>query len=318
MGNKKFFFALLFLFAICFVMWTLINLAGKTLRNTNVSELQSFPIIEPYKCKETNELYGGIKTQICLKPLEVDRWISRKIDDWGSWEGSKVSVVLKAMSVYPTAVFLDIGCNIGMYTVMVAAAGRRVVAVDAMLVNLAYVHHSLMVGNTTQYVRLLHNAVSEKRETLFPVLGDLSNQGATRMVPEQIFKEKNMKAAGPPVNSTTLLDILNFINTDIVVIKMDVEGFECKVLHTYLINDHPPFYLPYINMEWMHIRTNKDSNCPDLLDMVDALYSASYQPYELPAGQSVPNTLKPIDRANIENIQRDILWAHKDAPALFW
>lgn len=89
----------------------------------------------------------------------MDAWISKKIDDWSSFEGTKVSVMLKAMSMYPSAVFLDIGSNIGMYTVMMAAAGRQVVAVDAMLVNLAYIHQSLMFGNTTQFVRLLNNPV---------------------------------------------------------------------------------------------------------------------------------------------------------------
>ena len=55
----------------------------------------------------------GTKAQICLKPLEVDTFISKMIDYWGSWEGGKVSLMLKAMSMYPSAVFLDIGSNIG-------------------------------------------------------------------------------------------------------------------------------------------------------------------------------------------------------------
>ena len=102
---------------------------------------------------------SGIKAQICLKPLTVDVGISGIIDALSSWEGTPVSVMLKAMSMYPSAVFLDIGSNIGMYTVMMAAAGRHVVAVDAMLVNLAYIHHSLTLGNTTKFVRLLNNPV---------------------------------------------------------------------------------------------------------------------------------------------------------------
>ena len=102
---------------------------------------------------------SGIKAKICLKPLKVDAVMSKKVDEWGSFEGTKVSVMLKAMSMYPSAVFLDIGSNIGIYTVMMAAARRHVVAVDAMLDNLAYIHHSLTLGNTTQFVRLLNNPV---------------------------------------------------------------------------------------------------------------------------------------------------------------
>ena len=102
---------------------------------------------------------SGIKAQLCLKPLKVDTVMSKKVDEWGSFEGTKVSVMLKAMSMYPSAVFLDIGSNIGIYTVLMAAARRHVVAVDVMLHNLAYIHHSLTLGNTTQFVRLLNNPV---------------------------------------------------------------------------------------------------------------------------------------------------------------
>ena len=96
----------------------------------------NFPHVQVYKCRETRELYGGsiyihhnlfqpniililgTKAQICLKPLLTDMFISRMIDYWGSFEGGKVSVMLKAMSMYPSAVFLDIGCNIGKYNII--------------------------------------------------------------------------------------------------------------------------------------------------------------------------------------------------------
>ena len=44
--------------------------------------------------------------------------MSKKLDDWSSFEGTKVSVMLKAMSMFPSAVFLDIGSNIGKYLVI--------------------------------------------------------------------------------------------------------------------------------------------------------------------------------------------------------
>ena len=105
--------------------------------------------------------------------------------------------------------------------------------------------------------------------------------------------------------------------------KMDVEGYECKVLHHYLAHDHPPYYLPYISMEWRNIRDNLGSSCPDIQGLVDALYSNSYTPYRLHGNgvedQGVPDTLEMIERDKIM-VQKihDVLWAHMDAPALFW
>ena len=77
----------------------------------------------------------------------------------GSYEAGEVSVLLKAMTKYPTAVFLDIGCNIGTYTVVMAAAGREVVGVDAMVDNLAYINTSLNISNTSQLVKLINRPV---------------------------------------------------------------------------------------------------------------------------------------------------------------
>ena len=101
----------------------------------------------------------GVKTKVCLKPLKIDAFVSRKIDLWGSFEGKDISVLLKGMYMYPEAVFLDIGSNIGIFSAVMAAAGRNVVAVDAMLTNLAYLFNTLSTCNTTNHVRLLHNPV---------------------------------------------------------------------------------------------------------------------------------------------------------------
>ena len=96
---------------------------------------------------------------MCIKPIRIDNAISKRIDNTGAHEGRAVSTMLKAMSLYPEAVFLDCGSNIGMYSVVMASAKREVVAVDAMLENLAYIHHSLMLTGNRHYARLLNNPV---------------------------------------------------------------------------------------------------------------------------------------------------------------
>ena len=116
----------------------------------------------------------GLKPQMCIKPLEVDVFVSRPIKTSGSWEYSIVNNVVKAMRKFETATFLgelavskclfitfylDIGSNIGMYSVVVAAIKRQVVAVDADPVNLAYVRKSLDLSNNTQNVKIIYNSV---------------------------------------------------------------------------------------------------------------------------------------------------------------
>ena len=53
-----------------------------------------------------------------------------------------------------------------MYSVVVAAMHRAVVAVDADPVNLAYVRKSLELGSTSKFVRIVYNSVRSAAVTL--------------------------------------------------------------------------------------------------------------------------------------------------------
>ena len=78
---------------------------------------------------------------------------------WGRGAGSIETKTISASKLKLKLTEAELGNNTGMYTTVMAAAGCQVVAVDAMLANLAYIHHSLIMGNTTQYVRLLNYPV---------------------------------------------------------------------------------------------------------------------------------------------------------------
>ena len=69
---------------------------------------------------------------------------------------------MEAMTLHPEAVFLDLGSNIGAFTLPVASMGRRVVAVDLMRDNLAYIKTSLAHVGLERYVALVNNAVRLK------------------------------------------------------------------------------------------------------------------------------------------------------------
>ena len=116
--------------------------------------------------------------KICIKPLSIDRIVSQHIRKFGAWEPKLVNSVLKMVQRFPEATFLgwsnklldlnflsfhpnlsDIGSNIGMFSLAVAALNRSVVAVDADPVNLAYIRQSLSLGSHSHHVRTINNAV---------------------------------------------------------------------------------------------------------------------------------------------------------------
>ena len=98
----------------------------------------------------------GLQTTICIKPSD---YVSGEINAGGAWEKDIVNNVIRGMEAYPSAVFLDLGSNIGMYTVVIAAMMRKVIAVDADPKNLAYIRESLAIEKTTKYVELIYNAI---------------------------------------------------------------------------------------------------------------------------------------------------------------
>ena len=95
----------------------------------------------------------------CVKPPEEDAYVSAKLAMGKGWEPDLVTMVMESMTLHPEAVFLDLGSNIGAYTLPVASMRRRVVAVDMMRDNLAYIKTSLNQSGLQGYVELVNNAV---------------------------------------------------------------------------------------------------------------------------------------------------------------
>ena len=139
----------------------------------------------------------SVSSKLCLK--SNDLVISKSIEQTGTWEEDQVTNVMKAMEIYGDAVFIgrrylawhgdyhqyvtmcpDGGCNIGVFTVMVAAMRRRVVAVDILQENIDFVKTSLSLMDSLGLVEFVLNAISDQHETLYPVLELEGNGGSSK------------------------------------------------------------------------------------------------------------------------------------------
>jgi 2-polyprenyl-3-methyl-5-hydroxy-6-metoxy-1,4-benzoquinol methylase len=119
---------------------------------------EDFARVTPHLCRDTRPLFHGVVAKICIRsPTEM---ISGEIAKTGSWDNELVLLVMKAMFAYPEATLLDLGSNIGMFTVAVAAMGRKVKAVDAGFENHAYTRTSLQLTSNLHHVDLIVPLVS--------------------------------------------------------------------------------------------------------------------------------------------------------------
>jgi len=114
------------------------------------------PKIAPLGCFKSKRIFE-VEAVICVK--KGDMFVSDAIVKQGAWEEEIVHNAMKAVSLYKDAVFVDAGCNIGMYSIMVASMGRNVVAVDAMADNLAYIRASLELVQNADRAVLVHSPI---------------------------------------------------------------------------------------------------------------------------------------------------------------
>ncbi|MEU0528045.1 FkbM family methyltransferase [Streptomyces niveus] len=158
--------------------------------------------------------------------IDTQDLIQRYLYMFGLWEPHMTRWLGTRLS--PGDTFIDIGANIGYYSVLasglVGGAGR-VVAVEAS----PDFHERLLEQvrlNRRDNVRAVNRAVSDERRTLTFVLASSSNMGANSIVPYDGPAESSFEVEAFPLGE--LLDPVEISTAR--VIKIDVEGAEGSVV----------------------------------------------------------------------------------------
>lgn len=84
------------------------------------------------------------KFTICIFPSVEDRYVSASIRSNGNWELHITNLIKKSLNAHPHAIFLDIGANIGYFSLLAAAMNRKVVAVEANPTAIRLFHASVL------------------------------------------------------------------------------------------------------------------------------------------------------------------------------
>ena len=72
-------------------------------------------------------------------------------------------------------------------------------------------------------------------------------------------------------------DILDSIASREIILKIDVEGYECKALQPEILQNKVGKFLPFIFMEWGQLPHNQ-LTCPQFQDWVKNFYEGGYVP----------------------------------------
>ena len=198
-------------------------------------------LLDPYSYKDDPKMdctelpSANQKEKICSYDPNSDDYISKVLHkDNGLWESDIVHAVKHVLEERADYGFIDVGANIGVYTITVASMKRRLVAVEPYPPNLERLAQSLRRSpHLLPYVTVVTNAVSNKYETVqflsrdrHPGATQIQSVGATRA------SKTHHLVSDMSVRTVLTDDLLHLIPFKQAVMKIDIEGAEANAIES--------------------------------------------------------------------------------------
>ncbi|KAK2188193.1 hypothetical protein NP493_140g00010 [Ridgeia piscesae] len=244
----------------------------RPVKHCNIVNLTA-PVDEEFNCVRTST---KPPTTVCLYDVFRDVYISHDLQETGVWEPLVTRDFLDVLARDPSAGVIDVGANIGFYSMLAASGGRDVVAVEP------YRNSAVTLEDVTARVVIVENAVSDVR-TAATVRRAGDNQGDTRI---RHGAEPCMGSCSPVVRTVLLDDLLEACRFDRAIMKVDIQGYEHRAFaHAGALFDD--IRMTYVFMEWVlmgrhYVAANHTSVDKTLVEnMLKFLFERNYRPYTL-------------------------------------
>jgi FkbM family methyltransferase len=224
-----------------------------------------------------------IKRPVCLKLPDFRMYV--RLDDWAV--GARIAIKrsyephvtrLLRRLLKPGAIFIDIGANIGYYTLLAAAhvgSGGKVIAFEPSSDNCRILRMSLQANHYTN-VTLYPYAVADVEELVGFGMDDSNGR----------ISLDDPASAAYQVRAVTLDTFLKD-EPQIDIIKMDIEGAEGRALYGMrnIIRRHRPIMVTEFSPRGLSIASNISSE-----EYLNQLRDLGYQITAIPHGGSLSAT----------------------------
>ncbi len=117
--------------------------------------------------------------------------------------------------------FIDIGSNVGVYSILAASTGARVIAIEPVPESFEILKKNIFLNDFQNLIKPINIAVNNKKEALY----FSSDKGALN----HVLKDKDKYNNSIKINSMDLDEILDGTNPKFI--KIDVEGFETNIIN---------------------------------------------------------------------------------------
>ena len=176
---------------------------------------------------------------ICVYEPQMDKYISASLlSREAVWEPYITHMFQRALHNYPNAVVIDLGANIGYYTLLSAMMGHRVAAIEPAYENVVRLHKGAVLNKCQHLVTLLHNAVSRKHMNV-TLTKNKDNQGGvwiqTFVSAEQ--RERVIRLNEHAVIQTIFLDeVISVVHSTQAIVKIDIGEYTQPTRISTLLN----------------------------------------------------------------------------------
>ncbi|CAF1224306.1 unnamed protein product, partial [Didymodactylos carnosus] len=245
-----------------------------------------------FQCPFTKYKESDISdVQICIYNPEHDEHISGQLNDYGKWEPVVVRSFLRLLRAIPNTHLIDVGANIGLYTLLATQLNRHVLSIEPLHDSLIRLHKSIQLNNVENFVTVIANAIGTKHEKLQLNIVDKNIGGSylsildkmkppVKIIPDIVITPKVLA----DVDTIVLDDLIDIYPSYFkrAILKLDIEGFEAYAFQnaTILFNKTE---IPAVYMEFGKLIELKSSNemMAAIKYMIHFLKIRNYEPYEV-------------------------------------
>jgi len=173
----------------------------------------------------------SIKDKGALLLPTNDLSVSASLMNHCEWEVHETDLVIDMLSRKPNQNWIELGANVGYYTIMIGNImrnnGGKLYAFEASPKLYNTVHDSILLNNLQSIVALYNNAVWNTDGEKIALKEFDKQMGGSHVVQDESIRA-DVKSIY--VNTVTLDTVLTD-HYSIDVLKMDIEGAECAVVH---------------------------------------------------------------------------------------
>jgi FkbM family methyltransferase len=191
----------------------------------------------------------------------------------------------------PDCLIIDIGAQIGQYTLFGAKLGNHVISVEPFYENVLRIHKAAKLNNLETKILLIQNAISNRRNEIKLLQKVDSNIGGQSLLEnfdkeyDSIKSKSNEEYLVETILFDDILDVIQPLRTFYsnqtyrkAIMKIDIEGFEPYAFQ-YAKNLFKKLDFVVIFMEWGVLSRHASRLNLLCIQMINFLYANNMRPY---------------------------------------